>query len=87
MQSVRMLALSMAIIASVAIINTGTAFGHGCQAQGGCCTVGDACVDITPLSPIYLMFAVVGAGAVAMLAFYGRSEQRNRLGAIFNIFI
>ncbi|AIC14921.1 hypothetical protein [Nitrososphaera viennensis] len=85
----RMLALSMTIIASAAvIINTGPAYGHGCQAQGGCCTVGDACVEISANSPIYMMFAVVGVGAVMMLAFYGRPEQRrNRLGAIFNIFI
>lgn len=65
--------------------NTGMVFGHGCQAEGGCCTVGSSCVDISANSPLYMMFAVVGAGAVAMIAFYGRSEQR-RLGAIFNIF-
>jgi hypothetical protein len=47
--------------------------------------VGGACADIGANSPIYMMFAVVGAGAVAMMAFYGRLEKR-RLGAIFNIF-
>ena len=86
LQFVRMPALGMIIAASAAIINTGTAFGHGCQAQGGCCTVGGACIRISPISPIYMMFAVVGASGVAMLAFYGRSH-RNRLGAIFNIFV
>ncbi|AIF85206.1 hypothetical protein NTE_03174 [Candidatus Nitrososphaera evergladensis SR1] len=93
LQFMRVLALGMTIfIASAVVIisnNTGLAYGHGCQAQGGCCTVGDACVEISASSPIYMMFAVVGAGAVMMLAFYGRSEQtrKSRLGAVFNIFI
>nr|AFK24891.1 hypothetical protein Josef01_05d18_43 [uncultured archaeon] len=75
------------LIASVSVASqTNVAYGHGCQAQGGCCTVGSACVDISANSPIYMMFAVVGGGAVAMFAFYSRPEQRKRLGAVFNIF-
>ncbi|MEW6605712.1 MAG: hypothetical protein AB1351_13645 [Thermoproteota archaeon] len=62
------------------------AYGHGCQAQGGCCIVGSACVDISASSPIYMMFAVMGLGAIAMFAFYGRPEPRKRIGAVFNIF-
>jgi hypothetical protein len=35
-----------------------------------------------------MMFAVVGLGAVAMFAFYGRPEQqRKRVGTVFNIHI
>ena len=76
------------LIAGISIASpANAAYGHGCQAQGGCCTVGSACVDISANSPVYMMFAVVGMGAVAMLAFYSRPEQRKRLSTIFNIFI
>lgn len=33
-----------------------------------------------------MMFAVIGAGAAAMLGFYGKQECGTRLDAIFNIF-
>ena len=80
-----MLALGTALFAAVFVTTTGTAYGHGCQAQGGCCTVGSGCVEISANSPIFMMFAVVGLGAVTMMAFYGRSVQKSRPGAIFNI--
>ncbi len=85
LQSARLLVLCTVLAVFAAASNAGMAYGHGCPAQGGCCMVGGACADIGANSPIYMMFAVVGAGAVAMMAFYGRTEQR-RLGAIFNIF-
>lgn len=80
------LALGAMIVTAAVAISTNSAYAHGCQAQGGCCTVGGSCVEISATSPVYMMFAVVGAGAVAMLGFYGRQEPGTRLGAIFNIF-
>lgn len=73
--------------AVIGIADAVPAYAHGCPAQGGCCMVGGACADVGANSPIFMMFAVVGAGAVTMMAFYGRSVQRSRLGAIFSIFV
>lgn len=81
------LAFGMVLFAAIFASSTGLAYGHGCQAQGGCCTVGGSCVEITANSPIFMMFAVVGLGAVTMMAFYGKTVSKSRLGAIFNIFI
>lgn len=87
LQFVRMFAMGVVLVAAVIVANAGAAYAHGCQAQGGCCTVGSACVEISANSPIFMIFAVVGLGAVTMMAFYGKSIQKSRLGAIFNIFI
>jgi hypothetical protein len=81
-----MLALGSIIIATAFAASIDSAYAHGCPAQGGCCTVGNACVDISPISPMYMMFAVVGVSAVTILTFYSRQEQGDRLGAIFNMF-
>lgn len=62
------------------------AYGHGCQAQGGCCTVGGPCVETSANSPIYLMFVVVGLAGAMLFKFYGGPEQGKRLYSIFNIF-
>jgi hypothetical protein len=84
----RHMLMLIGFIASISVTSqTHIAYGHGCQAQGGCCTVGSTCVDISANSPIYIMFAVVGSGSVLMFAFYSKPEQRKRLGMIFNIFI
>lgn len=42
--------------------------------------------EISAVSPVYMMFAVIAAGAAAMLGFYGKQECGTRLDAIFNIF-
>jgi UDP-N-acetylmuramyl tripeptide synthase len=85
LQFTHVFVLGTIIVAIAVAISTGSAYAHGCQAQGGCCSVGDACAEIGAVSPIYMMFATVGASAVAMLAFYGKQEGTS-LGAIFNIF-
>lgn len=72
---------------SLVVSDVPVAYGHGCQAQGGCCTVGSSCVELSANSPIFLMFAAVIAGAVVMYAFYNKPDQRRQLGAIFNIFV
>jgi hypothetical protein len=78
--------LLIGLVAGLSIASpANAAYGHGCQAQGGCCIVG-SCADTSVISPIYMMFAAVGAGAVAMFGFYNRPEQRKKLGTIFNIF-
>ena len=86
MQFKQLFVVGVIIIIVAVTLNLRSAYAHGCQAQGGCCSVGGACVEISANSPIYMMFAVVGLGGLTMFVFYGRSEQRQRLGAIFNIF-
>jgi hypothetical protein len=61
------------------------AYAHGCQAQGGCCTVGDPCVEISANTPLGIMFVAVSIFGALLLPFYGR-EQRRRLYSALNIF-
>jgi hypothetical protein len=60
------------------------AYAHGCPAQGGCCTVGDSCVEISANSPLFIMFVAVSIFGVLLFSFYGR-EQRRRLYSALNI--
>jgi hypothetical protein len=86
LQFAYLLALGAMMAMAAGAVGTGSAYAHGCQAQGACCEVGGSCAEITAVSPVYMMFAVIGVGAVAMLGFYGRQGPETRLGAIFNIF-
>ena len=73
------------ILAALSILLIGItqqAYAHSSEPTG--CVVGGPCVEITANSPIFIMFAVIGAGGVIMLAYYGRQDQRKKLGAIFN---
>lgn len=63
------------------------AYGHGCQAQGGCCTVGGSCVEATAFSPVLTVFTMFGLAGTILIALLGGSAQRKKLGAVFNIFI
>ena len=86
MLAINNMLLIIGLMAGLSIASqANAAYGHGCQAQGGCCIVG-SCTDMSVVSPIYMMFAAVGAGAVAMFGFNSRPEQRKKLGMIFNIF-
>jgi hypothetical protein len=87
LQFMHLLALGSIIAMATIAVSTGSAYAHGCQAQGTCCMVGGSCAEIGAASPVYMMFAVIGAGAVLMLGFYSRQVQGTRLGAIFNIFL
>jgi hypothetical protein len=56
------------------------AYGHGCQAQGACCTVGMACGEGSS-TPLSMMFVAVGMFGLILVSFYGRRHppQKNLL--------
>jgi hypothetical protein len=75
--------IAILLLAAVSFVPL-QAHAHGCPAQGGCCTVGDPCVEISANSPVGIMFAAVSIFGALLLPFYGR-EQRRRLFSALNI--
>jgi hypothetical protein len=62
------------------------AHAHGCAAQGGCCTVGSACVEISTNSPLNMMFVGMSIFGLLLLPFYGHAQEQRRLCSALNVY-
>jgi hypothetical protein len=78
-----MLLLGFSIAA--AVINLENASAHGCQAQGGCCTLGGMCAEGSPI-PLSMMFVAVGMFGLVLISFYGRRQTHQKICSCLNIF-
>lgn len=73
------------LLSASLVVNMQNAYGHGCQAQGGCCTVGSACAEAS-ITPLAMMFVATSVFGVMLFSFYGRQQLPHKICSCLNIF-
>jgi hypothetical protein len=66
-------------------LNYQLAYGHGCQAQGACCTVGMACGEGSNIL-LSMMFVAVGMLGLILVSFYGRRHIPQKICSCLAVF-
>ena len=78
-----MLALGLSLLTTVGL-SYQSAYGHGCQAQGACCTVGMACGEGSS-TPLIMMFVAVGIFGFIFVSFYGRRNIPQKICSCLSV--